>query len=232
MARIKAGSGIDYTGTLGPTGIPTAVALTDSVPFGQLIALLNNLDIRPAARLVATTNIALAAPPATIDGVTHAAGDRILVTAQTTASQNGIYVSGGNASPLTRSTGPLDLLSEGAFWIINEGVTNADTAWIISTQGAITVGTTAIAFSPGPRAGIAPGVATKKFTGTFGDGASLTFNVAHALGTTDVETTVYLGSAGSQTPVITNVVVTDANTVQMQFDTAPATNNVRVVVVG
>ena len=55
-------------------------------------AQIFNLDYKQATRVVTVTNITLAGgTPTVVDGVTLVANDRVLVTGQTTASQNGIY---------------------------------------------------------------------------------------------------------------------------------------------
>mgnify|MGYP001307448367 CR=1 FL=1 len=81
-------------------------------------------------------------------------GDRILVKNQGTAAQNGIYKlttvgDGSNAWVLTRDTDAdtSAKLNAGAFTFIEKGTTNADTGWVCTTDGAITIGTTALAFS-------------------------------------------------------------------------------------
>ncbi|MFF1693125.1 hypothetical protein ACFVXC_05785 [Streptomyces sp. NPDC058257] len=57
--------------------------------------------VKDPVRAVATTNVNLAALPASVGGVTLASGDSFLATAQTTGTQNGIYsysASGGAAT--------------------------------------------------------------------------------------------------------------------------------------
>jgi hypothetical protein len=61
-------------------------------------------ELTPAAT-VATSNIAsLSAPGATINGYSLAAGDLLLLTVQSTASQNGLWQWNGASSALTRIT--------------------------------------------------------------------------------------------------------------------------------
>ena len=49
-------------------------------------------DYKASVRAITTTNITLSGgAPSTYDGLTLAVGDRILVNAQSTGSQNGIY---------------------------------------------------------------------------------------------------------------------------------------------
>lgn len=112
-------------------------------------AKVNGLDWKTSARVVATANVNIASAPATIDSVTLTTGDRVLLTGQTTASQNGIYDYAGSGSAMTRSadadasaevTGNLALF-------VSEGTTYADTAWQLTTNDAITLGTTALTFA-------------------------------------------------------------------------------------
>jgi translation initiation factor IF-1 len=59
---------------------------------------------RLAVKVASQANLDLAAPGPSIDGVALTAGDRVLVKAQGSAAQNGIYIWNGAASPLTRAT--------------------------------------------------------------------------------------------------------------------------------
>ncbi len=84
-----------------------------------------------------TAPVTLAAPGATLDGVTLAVNDRILLkngsTANpgTTSVDNGIYVWTGAASALTRSTDmPVGELSAGDAVISTGGTANNDKAWV------------------------------------------------------------------------------------------------------
>ena len=55
-------------------------------------AQIYNLDYKQATRVVAVTNVTLAGgAPAAVDGVSLSLNDRVLVTAQGTGSQNGLY---------------------------------------------------------------------------------------------------------------------------------------------
>ena len=64
---------------------------------------IEGLAWKDSVRVAATTNVNLAAPGATIDGVTMVTNDRFLASGQTTTSQNGIYVWNGSAVPATRA---------------------------------------------------------------------------------------------------------------------------------
>ncbi len=83
----------------------------------------------------------------TIDGVTLATGDEVLVKNQSTDSQNGIYtvVSSGTAS---RST-EYDAIAEisGQMVIVNQGSTNDNTMWLCTTNTSATLGSDSITFT-------------------------------------------------------------------------------------
>src|SRR6185312_8947224 len=75
------------------TNLADGTAGSDAATYGQLLQFLNNQAFKPAVRAATTANIANLAggAPNTLDGVTLAANDRILVKDQTTGSANGIY---------------------------------------------------------------------------------------------------------------------------------------------
>lgn len=102
-------------------------------------------DVKPGVRLATTANDSLSGLAAR-DGVTPVAGDRVLVKAQTTPSQNGIYVAAAGA--WTRAT-DMDSWAEvaGAFCFVEEGTANADTGWVCTANDTGTLGTTAITWS-------------------------------------------------------------------------------------
>lgn len=107
-----------------------------------------------AGVLTATGNAAL-----TVDGTAVAVGDRVLVKNEATAANNGLYVvtatgSGAAAYVLTRTsdanansgTGNA-ALNPGSFVFIETGTANAATAWVMTTTGTITIGSTSIAWT-------------------------------------------------------------------------------------
>ena len=83
----------------------------------------------------------------TIDGVTLATGDQVLVKDQSTASQNGIYtvVASGTAS---RST-EYDAIAEisGQMVVINQGSSNDNTIWLCTTNSSASLGSDSITFT-------------------------------------------------------------------------------------
>jgi hypothetical protein len=89
-----------------------------------------------------------------IDGVTLASAERVLVKDQTATVQNGIYqvTTVGNGSTnwvLTRTTDAdtASELSSGVFFFVEKGSANADNGYVMTQDTAITFGSTAIVFS-------------------------------------------------------------------------------------
>lgn len=103
-------------------------------------------SLKLVARVVATSNVTQSGEQ-TIDGVTTSAS-RVLCAGQTTGSQNGLWVTGAGA--WTRATDmPTSGITTNAGMVVavSEGTANADTLWELTTDGAITVGTTSLAFA-------------------------------------------------------------------------------------
>ena len=119
---------------------------------GYVDAARQGLDVKQSVRAATTGPINLAnqlEAGDTIDtSVTLVAGNRVLVKDQSTASENGIYVvqSSGAAVRASDANGTADTgeITGGTFTFVEEGTVNADSGWVVSTNGTITVGTTAI----------------------------------------------------------------------------------------
>lgn len=126
-----------------------ASAATDLVTLQQMQAAVRGLDWKPSVRAASTGNLNLAAPGTSIDGVTMAANDRFLAKDQTTASQNGIYVWNGAATPATRATDADSSaeVSSGLAVTVTEGTANGDKVWLLTTNDPITLDTTALVFT-------------------------------------------------------------------------------------
>lgn len=105
------------------------------------------LDWKPSVKALASANVASLSGTTTIDGIALSAGDRVLLIGQTTASQNGPWVV--NAGAWTRPTDFNDGTSatSGAAFSVEQGTSFGDKVYMLTTDGAITVGTTSLAFS-------------------------------------------------------------------------------------
>jgi hypothetical protein len=157
----------------------TGFGATSLVSKEYVDAVKVGLDFKDSVRVATTANISLSTAPAAIDGVTLSSDDRVLVKDQSTGSQNGLYVFNGSGSAMTRAT-DADANAEvtsGMFTFVTEGSTNADSGFVLTTDGSITVGTTALAFAQFSGAGqITAGAAMTKTGNTLDvavDGQSL-----------------------------------------------------------
>ena len=113
---------------------------------------ISDSDFKQAVRVVVTTNINLTGAPSTVDGVTLAVNNRILVTAQSTASQNGLYyvatVGTGSNGIWTRTADGNETgeMSSGMIVVATEGTAYADSEWLLTSNDPIVVGTTSLNF--------------------------------------------------------------------------------------
>jgi len=100
------------------------------------------------------TNITLSGgAPATVDGVTLSAGDRVLAAGQTDKSQNGIYevdIAGTGSNGTWSRASDFDInsdVSAGVIVMVTEGTEYDDTQWKLTTNDPITIGTTDLDFA-------------------------------------------------------------------------------------
>ena len=109
----------------------------DSLKFFQVVTL----EARRPVRALADANVASLSGTTTIDTVALAVDDRVLLTAQTTASENGIWVvkAGAWQRPTDFNTGDS---AASAMISVQEGATYADQVWQITTNsGSDIIGT-------------------------------------------------------------------------------------------
>jgi hypothetical protein len=113
-----------------------------------IAAAAANVGKRARVRAATTANITIATAlnnGDTLDGVTLATDDLVLVKNQTASQENGVYVVG--VSPAR--AGEFDTYNEhpGSLIAVEEGSTNADALWLCTSNDGGTLNTTAIAFS-------------------------------------------------------------------------------------
>lgn len=83
----------------------------------------------------------------TLNGVTLATNDRVLVKNQSTASQNGIYVvQASGAAVRAADANASSEFSRGSFVFVTAGSTGANTGYYLTNTGTITLGSTALTF--------------------------------------------------------------------------------------
>lgn len=136
-------TGDTMTGSLILSGAPKQDL--EAATKAYVDSVVQGLDIKESVRCASVENITLSGTQ-TIDGVALAVGDRVLVKSQTNAAENGIYVVAEEA--WTRAVDATDgKISSGMFTFVEEGTINANSGFVLSTDGAITVGTTELQFS-------------------------------------------------------------------------------------
>lgn len=144
MAR-KQPNGLDLVSTR-IIHVADGSASDDAATWGQVQAFLNGLAWKPAVRAASTATVTVSSPGASIDGVSLANGDRVLLKNQSTGSENGVYVWTASGSALTRAT-DMDSAAKtksATVWV-QEGTANADTEWT-QTADSVTLGTTTLTF--------------------------------------------------------------------------------------
>lgn len=146
------------------TSLADPTAAQDAATKNYVDNVAAGLTWKAAVRVATTAAGTLATSFAngqTVDGVTLATGDRILIKNQAAPAENGIYVVAASGAPAraTDADAWTELVSAAVF--VSTGTANADTAWTSTADAGGTLGTTAVPFS--------------QFTGaaSFVDGAGL-----------------------------------------------------------
>jgi len=114
---------------------------------------ISNIDYKQSVRVISLANVTLSAgAPATVDGVSLTAGDRILVAGQSSAAQNGLYQvqtvgTGADGTWVRTSDANEDgEIQPGMVVMVTQGNEYADTPWKLVTNGEIEIGVTELTF--------------------------------------------------------------------------------------
>ena len=217
----------------GTVEVPQAKTNAEAVNLGQVKDLVNRYNKEPVrvattAELTgtyATGVLTLDSPLTTLDGVTLADGDAILVKDQSDKTQNGIYTIDATGAILTRREDFKEgkTILNNTFVNVMEGTANGDTRWTIVSDGVITVNSSNITFVKDiDTASSSIKVAKGSITG---DDVTTAFNVAHNLNLTDANAYILMikDSAGNTVyaddmPTTSN----EANSITVTFSAAPA----------
>ena len=163
----------------GNINVATPTASGHAATKGYVDAARSGLDVKQSVRVATTEPINIASDLEngdTIDGVTLATGDRVLVKNQSTASENGIYVVvASGAAGRSADADESAEVTAGMFTFVAEGNVNADSGWVLTTNDTINLGVTNLAFAQFSGAGQI----------TAGNGLTKTGNTIDAVGTAD-----------------------------------------------
>jgi hypothetical protein len=244
------------------TSLGTPTVSTDAATMAyvdtQVESARQGINYKPPVRVAATTNVTVATPGATVNGVTMVSGDRMLLTNQTTGSENGIYVWNGAASAATRAV-DADVFGEvqdGTQVYVREGTdaekvyrqTAVITSFTGQTWGIAAAGGSYVAgggltdsantFAVGAGTGITvnaddvainTAVVVRKWTDLIGDGTTTAIVNTHGLGTRAVQVTVRRATTPWDEVLVDNAATT-TNTVTTTFAVAPTTDQFEILV--
>lgn len=115
----------------------------------------NASDNKDSVRVVSRSHIPLLGTIWVIDDITLVHRDRVLLVAQANSAHNGIYVWNSVTGKLLRSSDADTAyeVSSGMRVYVEEGATNAQTHWILTTPGVINLGITGLSFTRENRIG-------------------------------------------------------------------------------
>lgn len=147
--NISANAVTMVTGTV--TNAP--VADTDIANKIYVDATASGLKIKTPAAAATSANVNLGAAPNTLDGYTLQLNDRVLVKNQTDDTQNGLYyvqTLGTGSNGVWLRTSDADdgtKLVTGSYVYVTNGTAYSNSAWVMTTPGAITIGTSHITWA-------------------------------------------------------------------------------------
>jgi len=143
------GSGVVNVNNSRISNVTDPTQAQDAATKAYVDAVKQALDIKDSVRVATTAALTIASDLGvgdSIDGVTLADGDRVLVKNQTDASENGIYIAGSSPVRSADANASVDVTS-GMFCFVEEGTVNGDNGFVLTTNDPITLDTTDLTFT-------------------------------------------------------------------------------------
>ncbi len=119
-----------------------------STATDQITGFSGSLAVKQPVRLATLVDIVLEGLIA-IDGIVPAEGDRVLVKAQATPSQNGIYIASTGVWSRAADFDATGKAVKGTQVWVTDGTTQAGTLWIVSAANPIVIDTSALTWQAG-----------------------------------------------------------------------------------
>jgi len=161
-----------------------------------------------------TNSIDLAGPITSVDGATPTNGQILIGNSTNNDMQLGT-ITAGEGIDITNGGGSITIAGEDAS---------------TSNKGIVELATTAeaLAGTDAARAVTPAGLAARSFVGTIGDGSTTAITVTHSLGTRNVIIQLY--DSSTYDTVYADVVRTTTDSATITFATAPASNDIKVLI--
>jgi hypothetical protein len=140
------GSGVVDVNNSRISNVTDPTQAQDAATKAYVDAVKQALDIKDSVHVATTANITLSGTQ-TIDGIAVEAGDRVLVKNQSTGADNGIYVAAAGAWSRAADANTSSEVTPGMFVFVEEGTTNGDNGFVLTTDAPITLDTTSLTFT-------------------------------------------------------------------------------------
>lgn len=242
------------------TGLPDPTSASDAATKNYVDNIASGLDAKPSVKAATTSALSFTIAAGavtqitgtTVDGITPAVNDRILIkdapaatgAGSTNSAQpgNGIYVVTNNTTNLTVSRATdMDIWTEipNAYTWVEQGTVNADSGWVTTADTGGTLNTTAIPFVKFVSAGVKSVGYYTALLGAVTGGTGLTITAAthgltaasRALQVQVIDETGVTGATAGDL-VYPDVNVGSTGTVTVTFAQSFAANSFRVNVTG